>query len=165
MPGRQINDCQLRSYMRSRLNHTPAVAAAKAGFSTATAYRIEAKPRLPPLKKRLRGGRHPDTLPQVWDSVIVPILKMLPAKRANAVFEEICRHHPVSAAMAPSNGVFGSNTKMSSLGNIMALRGRRTIARTPDMVASARESVNGLPSALAPIRTNTAGPLPVTAYI
>lgn len=57
---------------------------------------------MPPQKRRLRGGRHPDTLPQVWDSVIVPILKMLPAKRANAVFEEICRHHPVSAAMHPS---------------------------------------------------------------
>ena len=59
MPGRQINDCQLRSYMRSRLNHTPAVAAAKAGFSTATAYRIEAKPNC----RRRRGDYAVDGIP------------------------------------------------------------------------------------------------------
>ena len=32
--------------MKSRQNHGPAIAAAKAGFSTATAYRIESDPRL-----------------------------------------------------------------------------------------------------------------------
>ena len=33
--------------MKSRQTNGPAIAAAKAGFSTATAYRIEADPRLP----------------------------------------------------------------------------------------------------------------------
>jgi hypothetical protein len=33
--------------MKSRQSNVPAIAAAKAGFSTATAYRIEADPRLP----------------------------------------------------------------------------------------------------------------------
>ena len=33
--------------MKSRQTNAPAIAAAKAGFSTATAYRIEADPRLP----------------------------------------------------------------------------------------------------------------------
>ena len=42
MPGRHITDCQMRLYMKSRQNHGPAIAAAKAGFSTATGYRIEA---------------------------------------------------------------------------------------------------------------------------
>ena len=33
--------------MKSRQSNVPAIAAAKAGFSTATAYRIEADPWLP----------------------------------------------------------------------------------------------------------------------
>jgi hypothetical protein len=36
LPGRHITDCQTRLYMKSRQNHGPAIAAAKAGFSTAT---------------------------------------------------------------------------------------------------------------------------------
>ena len=37
--------------MSFRQTETPTVAAAKAGFSTATAYRIEQDPRLPSQKK------------------------------------------------------------------------------------------------------------------
>ena len=48
--------------MKSRQTHAPAIAAAKAGFSTATAYRIEADPRLPAQKKKPRGRRRPDPL-------------------------------------------------------------------------------------------------------
>ena len=44
LPGRHITDCQTRLYMKSRQSTVPAIAAAKAGFSTATAYRIEADP-------------------------------------------------------------------------------------------------------------------------
>ena len=40
--------------MKSRQNHGPAIAAAKAGFSTATGYRIESDPRLPSLAKSIR---------------------------------------------------------------------------------------------------------------
>jgi hypothetical protein len=43
LPGRHITDCQTRLYMKSRQSNVPAIAAAKAGFSTATAYRIEAQ--------------------------------------------------------------------------------------------------------------------------
>ena len=57
MPGLHINDRQMRLYIRSRHTDTPATAAAKAGFSTATAYRIEADPRLPSQKKAPRGRR------------------------------------------------------------------------------------------------------------
>ena len=56
--------------MKSRQNHGPAIAAAKAGFSTATAYRIESDPRLPssasmhdlslrPLPSEARHERRP----------------------------------------------------------------------------------------------------------
>ena len=80
--------------MKSRQSHVPAIAAAKAGFSTATAYRIETDPRLPSQKQRPRGRRRPDPLAGVWDSEIVPMLEAAPGIRAVAIFEEICRRHP-----------------------------------------------------------------------
>jgi len=83
--------------MKSRQSNVPAIAAAKAGFSTATAYRIEADPRLPSQKKSLRGRRRPDPLAGVWDSEIVPMLEAAPSVRAVAIFEEICRRDPAIA--------------------------------------------------------------------
>ena len=44
-------------------------------ISTATAYRIEADPRLPSQKKTPRGRRRPDPLAGIWDSEIVPMLE------------------------------------------------------------------------------------------
>jgi hypothetical protein len=84
----------MRLYMRSRHTDTPAAAAAKAGFSTASAYRLEADPILPSQKKVARGRRRPDPLAGVWDGEIVPLLKAAPGVRAVAVFEEACRRHP-----------------------------------------------------------------------
>ena len=80
--------------MKSRRSNVPAIAAAKAGFSTASAYRIEADPRLPSQKKTPRGRRRPDPLAGVWDSEIVPMLEAAPDIRAVAIFEEICRRAP-----------------------------------------------------------------------
>jgi hypothetical protein len=94
LPGRHITDCQTRLYMKSRPSNVPAIAAAKAGFSTATAYRIEADPRLPSQKRKPRGRRRPDPLAGVWDSEIVPMLETAPGIRAVAIFEEICRRDP-----------------------------------------------------------------------
>jgi hypothetical protein len=84
--------------MKSRQTNVPAVAAAKAGFSTATAYRIEADPRLPSQKKTLRGRRRPDPLAGIWDSDIVAMLEAAPGIRAVAIFQEICRRDPGLAA-------------------------------------------------------------------
>ena len=83
--------------MKSRQTNGPAVAAAKAGFSTATAYRIEADPRLPSQKQEKRGRRRPDPLAGIWEGEIMPVLQAAPAIRAVAVFEEICRRHPEMA--------------------------------------------------------------------
>ena len=74
LPGRHITDCQMRLYMSFRQVETPTVAAAKAGFSAATGYRIEQDPRLPSQKKAPRGRRRRDPLAEVWDSEIVPLL-------------------------------------------------------------------------------------------
>lgn len=94
MPGLHINDRQMRLYMSFRPTDTPAQAAAKAGFSTATAYRIEADPRFPSQKKSPRGRRRGDPLADLWNSEIVPMLEAAPGLRAIAVFEEIRRRHP-----------------------------------------------------------------------
>jgi transposase InsO family protein len=80
--------------MKSRHTSAPAIAAAKAGFSRATGYRIEADPRLPSQKKPRRGRRRPDPLAGVWISEIVPMLEAAPGLRAVAVFGEIVRRHP-----------------------------------------------------------------------
>src|SRR5262249_22555190 len=93
-PGRHITDCQMRLYMSFRQVETPTVAAAKAGFSAATAYRIEQDPRLPSQKKSPRGRRRPDPLAEVWDSEIVPLFKSAPGLRPVAIFAETRRRHP-----------------------------------------------------------------------
>jgi len=80
--------------MTFRQTEPPGIAAAKAGFSAATAYRIEHDPRLPSHKKTPRERRRRDPLAAVWDSEIVPLLKSTPGLRPVAVFDELRRRHP-----------------------------------------------------------------------
>lgn len=80
--------------MSSRQTLAPEAAAAKAGFSTATAYRIEDDPRLPSQKKTPRERRRPDPLEPYWDAEVVPILKAAPGIRVIGVLDELCRRHP-----------------------------------------------------------------------
>lgn len=80
--------------MRSVPTSTTAAASAKAGFSTATGYRIKADPRLPSQKKAPRERRRPDPLAGIWDAEIVPMLAAAPGLRAIAIFEEMRRRHP-----------------------------------------------------------------------
>jgi transposase InsO family protein len=94
LPGRHITDCQMRLYMSFRETETASIAAAKAGFSTATAYRIEHDRRLPSQKRAPRGSRRPDPLSKVWDSEVVPLLKSVAGLRPVAIFDEIRRRHP-----------------------------------------------------------------------
>jgi len=84
----------MRLYMNFRHNHSSAIASAKAGFSTATAYRLEDDPRLPSQKKVPRERRRADPLGFVWESEVLPMLQAAPGLRAVAVFEELCRRHP-----------------------------------------------------------------------
>ena len=80
--------------MKFRQSEPPMIAAAKAGFSAATAYRFEQDPRLPSQKKAPRGRRRSDPLVEVWASEIVPMLERAPGLRPIAVFDEIRRRHP-----------------------------------------------------------------------
>jgi hypothetical protein len=80
--------------MKHRSTDTPALAAAKAGFSPASAYRIEADPRLPSQKQAPRGRRRPDPLGELFETEIRPLLEAAPTLRAVAIFEEMRRRHP-----------------------------------------------------------------------
>ena len=94
VPGRHIHDYQMRLYMKFRLTDSPAIAAVRAGFSAATAYRLEQDPRLPSQKKAPRGSRRPDPLAGIFETQIVPMLEAAPGVRPVAVFEEMQRRHP-----------------------------------------------------------------------
>jgi len=94
MPGRHINDHQMRLYMKSRLTVKKPAAAAQAAISLRTAYRIENDPRLPSQWPRARGRRRPDPLIAIFDAEIVPMLETAPGLRPIAVFEEMRRRHP-----------------------------------------------------------------------
>ena len=95
MPGRHINDQQVRTYMRLHTDHTQATAAVKAGLSVATARRIDHDPRPPSAKKQRRMYRtRPDPLAGLWDEEIVPLLRAAPGLRPITLFDELARRHP-----------------------------------------------------------------------
>ena len=94
MPGRHITDHQMELYMTHRKRGRPALAGAKAGFSTATAYRIEAD-----AGRRRRRGRGGGGGARIrWRGSSrrrsYPLLEASPGLRAVAVYEEMMRRHP-----------------------------------------------------------------------
>ena len=84
--------------MSLRSTHSPAVAVAKAGFSTATTYRIEADARPPAETRKARERRRPDPLAGVWEDEILPMLKAAPGLRPVAIFEEVLHRRPEMGA-------------------------------------------------------------------
>ena len=80
--------------MTFRQTDGPAVSAAKASISTATAYRFEQDHRPPSVKAEPRGRRRPDPLVSFFDAEVVPMLTAAPELRAVAIFEEMQRRHP-----------------------------------------------------------------------
>jgi transposase InsO family protein len=84
----------MRIFMNFRLNHSPAIAGGKAGFSGATAYRFEKDLRLPTQKRAPRERRRADPLAGLWESEVLPMLKDAPGLRPVGIFEELCRRHP-----------------------------------------------------------------------
>ena len=94
LSGRHVTDHQMRLYMKFRQTDAPPVAAAKAGFSTASGYRFEVDSRLPSQKGGVRGRRRPDPLVDIFESEVVPMLIAASGLRAVAIFEEMQRRHP-----------------------------------------------------------------------
>ena len=105
MPGRHVTDyttrrdtiaqrCQMRLFMTLKKTHTIDVAAAKAGFSRATGYRLARDPSLPFQETTPRGRRRPDPLADIFEAEVVPILENSPGIRPIGVYEELMRRHP-----------------------------------------------------------------------
>jgi transposase InsO family protein len=94
MPGRHINDHQMRLYMKIRATSPAPAAAAGASISVASAYRIDGDPRLPSQKKPPRSRRRPDPLVEFFDTEVVPMLIAAPGLRPIAVFQEMQRRYP-----------------------------------------------------------------------
>jgi hypothetical protein len=80
--------------MKSRRTDSPEVASAKAGFSTASAYRIKQDPRLKSQRQVARGRRRPDPLAGIFDEEVVPMLMAAPGLRSVTLYEELMRRHP-----------------------------------------------------------------------
>jgi hypothetical protein len=80
--------------MKYRNSNPACVAGAKAGFSPATAYRLDKDPRLPSHQQTPRGRRRADPLADVWEGEVVAMLEAAPGVRPVAIFEELCRRHP-----------------------------------------------------------------------
>ncbi len=80
--------------MKYRQTHAAPTAAAKAGFSTTTAYRLEDDPMPPSRKAAARGRRRPDPLGEIFDAEVVPLLIAAPGLRSFGIFEEMRRRHP-----------------------------------------------------------------------
>src|SRR5690606_6918649 len=64
--------------MKFRRTDSPSTAAAKAGFRTATAYRLEEDQRLPSQKGAPRTRRRPDPLTGIFDEEVMPMLESAP---------------------------------------------------------------------------------------
>ena len=79
--------------MKARQTVGVAVAAAKASFSTATAYLLEGGGSVARLGK-VRERRRPDPLATIFDTEVVPMLMAAPGLRAVGIFEELQRRHP-----------------------------------------------------------------------
>jgi len=94
VPGRHVTDHQMRLFMKNRMTDPTPVAAARAGFSTATGYRAVQDPRPPSEKRAPRARRRPDPLAEVFDADVVPMLTASPGLRPVAILEELLRRHP-----------------------------------------------------------------------
>ena len=95
VPGHHSADNQMRSFMIHKKSNTTGVAAAKAGFSRATGYRINQDPRLPSQKKAPRGRRRPDPLGGLFETDVVPLLEAHPAVRSVGLFKELLQRTPI----------------------------------------------------------------------
>ncbi len=79
--------------MDNRRNDSVTIAAAKAGFSPATGYRLLEQATLPSQAKAPRERRRPDPLAGIFEEEVVPLLEAAPALRPIAIFEELRRRH------------------------------------------------------------------------
>ncbi len=95
MPGKHINDQQVRLYMKNRTTRSQESAAAIAGLSVATGRRIERDPRPPSARQTRRAYRtRPDPFEGLWEQDVLPMLTAAPALRPITILRELARRYP-----------------------------------------------------------------------
>jgi hypothetical protein len=95
VPGKHLNDQQVRMYMDYRRSHSQETAAAKAGISERTARRIDGDPSLPSQRKQPRAYRtRANPFEGVWTPEVVPLLQAVPGLQAITILRELQRRHP-----------------------------------------------------------------------
>jgi len=94
MSGNRITDQQVRLYMTKRKSHSQEIAAAKTGISVRTARRIESDTALPSQKPRRYWRSRPDPFIDVWDSIIVPLLRQAPQLMGVTLLRKLQEDHP-----------------------------------------------------------------------
>ena len=75
-------------------HHTQEIAAAKAGISIRTARRIESDVTLPSQKPRRYWRSRPDPFADVWDAVVVPLLRQAPQLMGVTLLRKLQEDHP-----------------------------------------------------------------------
>jgi hypothetical protein len=94
MSGNRITDQQVRLYMTNRKHHSQEIAAAKAGISVRTARRIETDVTLPSQKLRRYWRSRADPFIDVWDSIVVPLLRQAPQLMGVTLLRKLQEDHP-----------------------------------------------------------------------
>ena len=95
MPGKHLNDQQVRTYMDHCRTHLQQTSAAKAGISERSARRIDRDPILLSQRKRPRIYRtRVNPFEDVWEAEIVPLLRAMPSLQAITILRELQRRHP-----------------------------------------------------------------------
>lgn len=89
MPGRKINESQVKLYMNLRKEgYTQQTSAAKAGFSERSARNIE-KRGYHVAPTPIRGSTRADPFTNVWETELVPMLEKEPRLQAKTLLEEL----------------------------------------------------------------------------
>src|SRR5215469_10458317 len=92
VPGKHLNDQQVRTYMDHCRTHLQQTAAAKAGISERSARRIDRDPILLSQRKRPRIYRtRVNPFEDVWEAEIVPLLRAMPSLQAITILRELQR--------------------------------------------------------------------------
>lgn len=94
MPGKRITDQQYRLYMTLRKSgRTQEVSSAKAGFSERSGRTLEHLGALPSQRIQRKWRTRKDPFAEVWESIIVPLLKETPHFSAITLLEYLQEHY------------------------------------------------------------------------
>ncbi len=94
MPGKRMTDHQVLEVNAQRRTRTQGAAAAKAGISERSARRLESLESASVTAPARHWRARNDSLAQVWEPELLPLLRQSPQLSAVTLVEELQRRHP-----------------------------------------------------------------------